>query len=137
MTEGQILLEALSKPDWSKKLQEKGIEVNEPTLELISQKLKGMNSPKPLDYNPAVSNFNETLDKSTIKDVAALRVEPAGLKGGIFYEYDKHSQQYYGRIMTLTDPEGRAHVFNKGECDDYIAHSTAKWIEFYRNQYVA
>jgi hypothetical protein len=132
MTDGQILLEALSHPDWSNRLQKQGVEVNERTLELVSQKLKGMNSPKPSDYNPAVENFNETLGKFKRKDLAVLRVEPAGLNGGAVSSYNKDSQEYYGHFFSFTDPTGGVHIFDKGEWTGNVVLSTAIWS---KNQY--
>jgi hypothetical protein len=135
MTEGRILLEVLSNPDWSNKLQEEGVKVNKETLLSIHDMLVGMESPKPSDYNPAVRNFNDTLDKSKIKDVAVLKIEPVGLKAGVYLLCNPHDQHYYGRFMTLTDPEGRVHHFNTGPSDAEIAAFTSKCIELYQNRY--
>jgi len=138
MTEDQILLEVLSHSDWSSRLQKQGIEVNESALRLISQKLKRMNSPLPSDDNPAVHNFRDTLhslDKLKSKDLTALQVEPVGLKGGAYYRYDSASRKYYGRIMTLEDLEGNAHIFEGGETNVLIAGFTEKKIERYKIQY--
>ena len=137
MIESQILLEVLSKPDWSNKLQEKGIEVNKPTLQLISRRLRRIDSPNLLDYNTAVRHFNETLDKFKIRDIEALQVEPAGLQGGAYYYYNRNSQQYYGFTITLKDPEGYEHVFDKGQHPQEIAYRTTKIINHFCNQYVA
>ena len=129
------MLEALSRPDWLNKLQENGIKVNKPTLELISQKLNEirMKSPMPSDFNPAARNFNETLYKleGILEDIGftALRVELAGLKGGVFHAYS--NDRPYARIMTLKDPNGEMHVFNTGELSCEIANFTAQWIGKY------
>jgi hypothetical protein len=130
-------------PDWLKKLQEKGIEVNKPTLELLTYQLKRIDPSDLRDYNTAVRNFNKTLYKLEEVEgiyfkalrVQSLRVEPAGLEGGMRYRYNEHSQEYYGRIITLRDPEGIVHVFNRGESNRDIASFTSRYIDDYRTQY--
>jgi hypothetical protein len=108
--------------------------VNKPTLELISQKLNEMQmkSPKPSDYNPAVRNFNDTLDKFGNKDLAALRVEPAGLRGGIYFHYN--DGKLCARFMTLQNPGREEYIFDKGEGSSKIADYTASLREQYANR---
>jgi len=135
ITANPALLKVLSMPDWQNKLQERGIEVNESCLQLISQRLKRIDPHDLLDYNRAVRNFNKTLDKFKREYFVVLPVKTMGLKGGIFYGYDEDAQEYYGRIITLRDPEGIVHVFNRGESDEDIARFTSRRISDCRNQF--
>jgi hypothetical protein len=123
MTERQFLLEVLSKPDWSDRLQERGIEVNEQTLQVISWQLKKIHPSNLLDYNTAVGNFNE---KCEGKDLARLRVEPAGLRGGIYWT-DRGGQPH-ARFMSLKNPLGDEHEFYIGETNTEIATFTEDWV---------
>jgi hypothetical protein len=137
MTEGQILLEALSHSDCLDRLQDKAIQVNKPILEFIHHMLTEMQmkSPMPSDYNPAVEKFNKAASKFESKDVAALHVEPVHLDGGGYIVYDYTNQRYYGRTMKLRDPHGRTHVINKGQPDNTIADYTGQIVNIYRNHY--
>jgi len=136
MTEGQILLEVLSRSDWSKRLQKEGIEVNKPTFRLMHHMLLDrMNASKPSDFNPAVRNFNDALDKFKDKEFAELHIKPIGFQGGIFFRYDRDSQEYQGRFITLKDPEGKTRTFNQGEGADRIAEITSHVIKVYKGRY--
>jgi len=135
MTKSQFLLEALSKHDWSNRLQEKGVEVHEPTFRSIGQRLTEIDPLNLRDYNTAVRNFDKTLAQFKNKDLAALRVEPAGLQGGGFYKYASTHQRYYGRLMTLKDPEGYDRVFNKGQANSSIVTAITRMVEYYKHRY--
>jgi hypothetical protein len=127
-----MLLEVLSRSDWSKHLQDEGISVNKPALQLIHKMLLDkMNATAPADFNPAVRNFNDALDKLKDKELAGLRIEPIGFQAGIFFRYDANSQQYQGRFITLIDPEGKTRTFHQGEGADRIAQITTHVIGVY------
>jgi hypothetical protein len=114
----QFVLEALSDKRWPTRLQEQGIPVNRQTLDLFYTNLFKNRSASPWESNEAIRNFNETVRQLGYN---YLELKESGHHGGITCEYLESRDAYYSRNITLVDPDGNSHVFDKGQSSSMIA----------------
>lgn len=139
MRSNQILLEALSKSDWDTKLQAQGVAIEPKAVAWLHGRLADIAKKAlitPNDYNPVARTFNEVLSRYPKVDSTTLQASEVGGHGGVGYTYVASRQQHYGRFITLIDPTGREHPFNRGESSPEIAEYTRNINRYYRERYV-